>query len=105
MRVFARPNGSGKTTIIKSLQQKILFGVYVNVDDIESLLKEYNELLFSAWQLNIHQTLLLPIFHSFKTFLGNTFKNASYQHYVPMLLHIYIVINDQKRFNRPRDAR
>ena len=41
MRVFAGPNGSGKTTIIKSLQQKITFGVYVNADDIESLLKEY----------------------------------------------------------------
>ena len=104
MRVFAGPNGSGKTTIIKSLQQKITFGVYVNADDIERL-KEYNGLLFSAWQLNIHQTLPLPIFHSFKACLGNTFKNASYQHYVPMLLHIYIVINDQKRFNRPRDAR
>jgi predicted ABC-type ATPase len=36
MRVFAGPNGSGKTTIINSLhfEKKILFGVYVNADDI-----------------------------------------------------------------------
>jgi len=27
MRVFAGPNGSGKTTIIKSLQSEIGFGV------------------------------------------------------------------------------
>lgn len=36
MRVFAGLNGSGKTTIIKSLLGEIGFGVYVNADDIES---------------------------------------------------------------------
>ncbi len=48
MRVFAGPNGSGKTTIIKNLQAEIPFGVYVNADDIESLLKESKVLLFST---------------------------------------------------------
>jgi predicted ABC-type ATPase len=39
MRVFAGPNGSGKTTIIKTLKERIRFGVYVNADDIEKDLK------------------------------------------------------------------
>ena len=38
MRIFAGPNGSGKTNIIKSLQSEICLKGYVNADDIESLL-------------------------------------------------------------------
>lgn len=53
MRVFAGPNGSGKTTIIKSLQGEIGFGVYVNADDIESLLKESKVLLFNSTILTL----------------------------------------------------
>lgn len=55
MRVFAGPNGSGKTTILKSLLGEIPFGVYVNADDIESLIRESGVLLFSAYQLNIRE--------------------------------------------------
>ena len=62
MRVFAGPNGSGKTTIIKSLQGEIPFGVYVNADDIESFLKESKVLLFNTWQLNISQLELQTFF-------------------------------------------
>lgn len=51
MRIFAGPNGSGKTTIIKSLLSEIPFGVYVNADEIENLLKESNVLLFDTYQL------------------------------------------------------
>jgi predicted ABC-type ATPase len=51
MRIFAGPNGSGKTTIIKNLQSEIPFGVYVNADDIESLLQESKVLLFNTYQL------------------------------------------------------
>ena len=53
MRVFAGPNGSGKTTIINNLKAEIPFGVYVNADDIEGLLKQSGVLLFSTYQLNI----------------------------------------------------
>lgn len=62
MRVFAGPNGSGKTTIIRSLQAEIPFGVYVNADDIESLLKESKVLLFTAYQLLINQSQLQTFF-------------------------------------------
>lgn len=53
MRVFAGPNGSGKTTIIKELQANIPFGVYVNADDIESALKASSVLLFNTYQLTV----------------------------------------------------
>lgn len=62
MRVFAGPNGSGKTTIINSLKAEIGFGVYVNADDIEKLLKESKVLLFDAWQLNISEQALQSFF-------------------------------------------
>ena len=62
MRVFAGPNGSGKTTIIKSLQDIIPFGVYINADDIELQLKESNILLFNSFQLNITQEQLQDFF-------------------------------------------
>ncbi len=35
LRIFAGPNGSGKTSIIKRLKDKISFGNYINADDIE----------------------------------------------------------------------
>ncbi len=66
MRVFAGPNGSGKTTIIKNLQAEIPFGVYVNADDIESLLKESKVLLFSTYQLMISQLELQDFFKTSK---------------------------------------
>ena len=64
MRVFAGPNGSGKTTIVKSLQGEIPFGVYVNADDIERLLQETKLLLFDSYQLLIQEPALQ---HFFKT--------------------------------------
>lgn len=51
MRVFAGPNGSGKTTIIKDLRSKIPFGTYVNADDIEKTLTDYHSLNFSDFKL------------------------------------------------------
>lgn len=40
LRIFAGPNGSGKTTIIKNFPNKIPLGIYVNADDIEKDLRE-----------------------------------------------------------------
>ena len=62
MRVFAGPNGSGKTTIIKSLKAEIPFGVYVNADDIESLLRESGVLLFDTYQLTVSESTLQNFF-------------------------------------------
>lgn len=49
MRVFAGPNGSGKTTIITDLKDQIPFGAYVNADDIEKTLFEYGALDLNAY--------------------------------------------------------
>jgi len=51
LRVFAGPNGSGKTTIINSLREKINFGIYLNADDIEALLKKEGEIRFSDYNI------------------------------------------------------
>lgn len=53
MRVFAGPNGSGKTTIVKNLNGVIPFGIYVNADDIEKTIKKTSFLSFDQYQLNI----------------------------------------------------
>lgn len=55
MRVFAGPNGSGKTTIINRVKGEIPFGVYINADDIEQQLSESGVLLFDNFQLKISQ--------------------------------------------------
>lgn len=53
LRVFAGPNGSGKTTIIKSLteEKKINLGRYLNADDIEVILKQENEIKLSSYDV------------------------------------------------------
>ena len=66
MRVFAGPNGSGKTTIITSLRAEIPFGVYVNADDMESLLKASRVLLFNAYQLTVSQLDIQAFFKGSK---------------------------------------
>ncbi len=71
LRVFAGPNGSGKTTIIKSLQSEIPFGIYVNADDIESFLKETNVLLFDTYQISVSEELIVNFL---KDYLFSTVK-------------------------------
>lgn len=57
MRVFAGPNGSGKTTIFKGVlsENNVQLGVYVNADDIEKTLSQTNFIPFSDYQLNIKE--------------------------------------------------
>lgn len=62
MRVFAGPNGSGKTTIIKKLQSEIPFGVYVNADDIQKILFETQKLIFDTYQLKITENTIQLFF-------------------------------------------
>jgi len=62
LRVFAGPNGSGKTTIVNDLREKIHFGVYVNADDIEKNLSENGTLSFSNYKLDIHQEKIQKFF-------------------------------------------
>lgn len=58
MRVFAGPNGSGKTTIFKGIlaNEKVQLGIYVNADEIEKALHETNTLTFSDFKLTVTET-------------------------------------------------
>lgn len=62
MRVFAGPNGSGKTSIIDKLRGEFSFGVYVNADDIEHLLRKTSTLDFGTYKLQILQDILQEYF-------------------------------------------
>lgn len=69
MRVFAGPNGSGKTTIFKGIltEEEINLGVYVNADDIEIGLREGKSILFSEYHLTISE-ITLQAFYKSSTF-------------------------------------
>jgi predicted ABC-type ATPase len=64
LRVFAGPNGSGKTTIVNELSHKIQYGVYVNADDIEKILRESEVLSFTDYKLEVSQNILNDFFLS-----------------------------------------
>jgi predicted ABC-type ATPase len=68
MRVFAGPNGSGKTTIFKEILQSkaVNLGVYVNADEIEALLRE--------GRLSFHAFLLQPTIED----IQNWFKHSKF---------------------------
>lgn len=55
MRIFAGPNGSGKTTIFKGIlkESNVNLGVYVNADEIEATLRKSAILDFSNFQIQI----------------------------------------------------
>ncbi len=53
MRIFAGPNGSGKTTIINNLKNQIPFGIYLNADDIEKYINGNNKINFSDYGLSL----------------------------------------------------
>ena len=55
MRVFAGPNGSGKTTIFKGIlkDSNINLGVYVNADEIEVILNDSSPLDFGLFQIQV----------------------------------------------------
>ena len=66
MRVFAGPNGSGKTTIFKGIlaENKVQLGVYVNADDIEKVLSQTSRVDFSNYQLTINEQEIKNFFRN-----------------------------------------
>ncbi len=65
MRVFAGPNGSGKTTIINDLESKIRFGKYINADDIEKEISSNDYLDINKFELNTDTAKLQDFFKNF----------------------------------------
>lgn len=51
MRVFAGPNGSGKTTIFDQIKEKFDIGHYVNADEIEKELRKNNSFTLNDFDL------------------------------------------------------
>lgn len=66
MRVFAGPNGSGKTTIFKGMLQReeIYLGAYINADEIELQLNQYKTLSFGDYQLNVVDETIKQFFRN-----------------------------------------
>lgn len=63
LRMFAGPNGSGKSTI-KSVIRRELLGVYVNPDEIEASIKQFDFLDFDEFEIKPDETEILDFFQS-----------------------------------------
>ena len=61
LRVFAGPNGSGKSTI-KDVISKELLGIYINPDEIEKEIKQYNFLNFDHYEIKTTKDEILDFF-------------------------------------------
>jgi predicted ABC-type ATPase len=72
LRIFAGPNGSGKTTIINRLRDSISFGVYINADDIERAFMEQGYIDLKEFQINTTTTKLK------KHFLSTDFSQSKF---------------------------
>lgn len=66
MRVFAGPNGSGKTTIFKGIleDKEVDLGKYVNADEIESLLRRNGQLSLNEFDLTITEEYIQNFFRN-----------------------------------------
>ena len=59
LRMFAGPNGSGKSTI-KSVIEPSLLGVYINPDEIEKDIRQFDFLDFTAYGVSSTAAEVLP---------------------------------------------
>lgn len=68
MRVFAGPNGSGKTTIFKGIlkENKVDLGVYVNADELELRLNQNQPIDFNEYQIIVSENQLKDFFRKSK---------------------------------------
>ncbi len=46
LRIFAGPNGSGKTTILEQIDYQFDIGTYINADEIEKILNDHRQISF-----------------------------------------------------------
>jgi len=63
LRMFAGPNGSGKTTVKNGLSRPdTWFGIYINPDEFEKSIRESGSLSISSFELTIETTELSHFF-------------------------------------------
>lgn len=62
MRVFAEPNGSGKTTILNGLKEKIKLGVYINANDIEKTFVQKGSISLNDYHIKTTEADLQTFF-------------------------------------------
>jgi len=79
LRIFAGPNGSGKTTITNIVKEYVNLGVYVNADDIKSQLSTKRKLDFKDYGLPLNKQLFI-----------DTLKHSSF---VPRLADVDLVLS------------
>ena len=58
LRLFAGPNGSGKTTILERIPKEVNLGYIVNADDIEKTLKLLGRFPLNEQNLSTNTELL-----------------------------------------------
>lgn len=59
MRIFAGPNGSGKTTILTKIGERFDLGHYINADNIEDLLNKVSAVFFRDYGIDPAHTSAL----------------------------------------------
>ena len=62
LRIFAGPNGSGKTTITQIVESYVKLGVYVNADELKVLLANHRCVDFSQYGLQLDSNKFLSAF-------------------------------------------
>lgn len=63
LRMFAGPNGSGKSTM-KSVLRRELLGVYINPDEIEAEIRQYDFLDLSRFDVNTDEKEIITFFQN-----------------------------------------
>lgn len=61
LRMFAGPNGSGKSTL-KSVLRSELWGVYINPDELEKDISQFDFLDFDHYHLRVDREEVLRYF-------------------------------------------
>ena len=62
LRMFAGPNGSGKSSL-KSVIDRNLLGIYINPDEIEAEIRQFDFLNFNRFGVETSESELLQFFH------------------------------------------
>lgn len=92
LRIFAGPNGSGKSTL-QAVISKELLGVYINPDEIEKEIKEFNFLDLTSYGVQTDEIEILSFF-SKSTLLekADLLEEAEYLRFIDHKLDFFNVI-------------